>query len=193
MKKVLSTMGLLLLTSILMVGCGAPKPKDTVKDFFTAFKDSDLKKANTYVKGDIHLPGESGNGDKVENEKGLKAIAKRFSFKEPKTVSSAKDKAVVSAKVTSVDVSDATKKVIEELKPQLNSLQDLDEVEFDEKANELLIQKLADKNIDLVTRTVKLNLKKNKDGEYQIINDDQLMDVFFANKDKVQDVLQSME
>ncbi len=182
--------GLLLLTSILMVGCGAAQPKDTVKDFFTAFKDGDLKKASTYVKGDID---QGGSGDAAEDKKVLEAISKRFTFKELKEVSNDKDNAVVSAKVTSVDVSEATKKVMEELNPELSNLQESDMEEFNKKASELLIQKLKEKNTALVTRTEKLNLKKNKDGEYQIISDDQLKNVFFANMYKVSDILQGME
>ncbi|MFG3613825.1 DUF5105 domain-containing protein [Rummeliibacillus sp. G93] len=190
MKKVFSMIGLLLLTSILMVGCGAAQPKDTVKVFFTAFKDGDLKKASTYVKGDIDL---TRNGDAAENKKVLEAISKRFSFEEPKEVSNEKDKAVVSVKVKSVDVSEVFKKVIEEMKPQLNSGKITDQEEMNKMVSELLIKHMQDKDIDLVSRTEKLNLKKNKDGEYKILSDDNFRNAFFANQDKVQGILQGME
>ena len=42
-------------------------------------------------------------------------------------------------------------------------------------------QNLADKDAAMATREVTLNLKKDKDGDYKIVADDNLKEVLFAN------------
>ena len=44
-----------------------------------------------------------------------------------------------------------------------------------------IIKHLSDKDAIMATRKVTLNLKKNKDGDYKIVADDNLKEVLFAN------------
>lgn len=44
-----------------------------------------------------------------------------------------------------------------------------------------IIKHLSDKDAIMATREVTLNLKKNKDGDYKIVADDNLKEVLFAN------------
>ena len=44
-----------------------------------------------------------------------------------------------------------------------------------------IVKHLSDKDAIMATREVTLNLKKNKDGDYKIVADDNLKEVLFAN------------
>ncbi len=44
-----------------------------------------------------------------------------------------------------------------------------------------IIKNLTDKDAAMATREVRLNLKKDKDGDYKIVADDNLKEVLFAN------------
>ena len=51
-----------------------------------------------------------------------------------------------------------------------------------------IVKHLSDKDAIMATREVTLNLKKDKDGDYKIVADDNLKEVLFANAKSLEDV-----
>lgn len=194
MKKASSIIGIIfLLCSILLAGCGGPKPEDAVNDFFTSFKEGDVKTAGSYVDDNL----KDFDMEEKMAKKALAAIGKRYSFEEPKEISNDGKKAVVSVKVKSVDLNEVATNTMKDVLPLAYAYAFSDSDKADEKMETLtedtMIKYMKDKDTSLVTRTIKLNLKKDKDGEFKIIDDENLEDALLANRDKVDDLFDGME
>lgn len=188
MKKLLLT-GLVVSVGLL-VGCGEEKPTDTVDEFLTAFQKSDFEKAGKQI--DEGLEELQSEEESMSSEKFLKAIAKDYKFEKPKEVSSEGNKAKVKVEITSVDVGVATTAAIAEVMPVAFATAFDEDSEKADKAMEKLMESSMLKHIKSedtprVTREVTLNLKKNKDGEYRIVSDDNFKEAVLANFDQVED------
>ena len=187
MKKVIAG---LVVSVGLLAGCGAEKPTDTVDDFLTAFQKSDFEKAGKQI--DEGLEELQSEEESMSSEKFLKAIGKDYKFGKPKEVSSEGDKSKVKVEITSVDVGVATTAAIAEVMPVAFATAFDEDSEKADKAMESLMESSMIKHIKSedtprVTREVTLNLKKNKDGKYKIVSDDNFKEAVLANFNQVED------
>ena len=88
-------------------------------------------------------------------------------------------------KITSADLSVAVTKAVGEVMPMAFASAFSEDKEQSEKRSKTMtstiIKNLTDKDAAMATREVTLNLKKDKDGDYKIVADDNLKEVLFAN------------
>ncbi|MGH0513430.1 hypothetical protein [Bacillus cereus] len=183
-KKLLLLMMVIGLTVGVLAGCA--NPKDTAEEFLTAIQKGDLEKARTFVESDKEFSKLNEKTDDADGKAMLSAITKSFKFEKLEEVSKKDDKAEVKVKVTSVDLSIAVTKAMGEIMPMAFASAFSEDKEQSEKAIEktmtsTIIKNLSDKEAAMATREVTLNLKKDKDGDYKIVADDNLQEVLFAN------------
>lgn len=185
-KKLLLLMMVVGLTVGVLAGCA--NPKDTTEEFLTAIQKGDVEKARTFVESDKEFNKLNEKTDDAEAKAMLSAITKNFKFEKLEEVSKKDDKAEVKVKmkITSADLSVAVTKAVGEVMPMAFASAFSEDKEQSEKAIEktmtsTIIKNLADKDAAMATREVTLNLKKDKDGDYKIVADDNLKEVLFAN------------
>ncbi|MBJ8069685.1 MULTISPECIES: hypothetical protein [Bacillus cereus group] len=183
-KKLLLLMMVIGLTVGVLAGCA--NPKDTAEEFLTAIQKGDLEKARTFVESDKEFSKLNEKTDDADGKAMLSAITKSFKFEKLEEVSKKDDKAEVKVKVTSVDLSIAVTKAMGEVMPMAFASAFSEDKEQSEKAIEktmtsTIIKNLSDKEAAMATREVTLNLKKDKDGDYKIVADDNLQELLFAN------------
>ncbi|EJR03189.1 hypothetical protein [Bacillus cereus] len=183
-KKLLLLMMVIGLTVGVLAGCA--NPKDTAEEFLTAIQKGDLEKARTFVESDKEFSKLNEKTDDADGKAMLSAITKSFKFEKLEEVSKKDDKAEVKVKVTSVDLSIAVTKAMGEVMPMAFASAFSEDKEQSEKTIEktmtsTIIKNLADKEAAMATRDVTLNLKKDKDGDYKIVADDNLQELLFAN------------
>ncbi|WP_141532308.1 DUF4878 domain-containing protein [Bacillus cereus] len=183
-KKLLLLMMVVGLTVGVLAGCA--NPKDTAEEFLTALQKGDVEKARTFVESDKEFSKLNEKTDDAEAKEMLSAITKNFKFEKLEEVSKNDDKAEVKVKVTSADLSVAVTKAMGEVMPMAFASAFSEDKEQSEKAIEktmtsAIVKHLSDKDATMATREVTLNLKKNKDGDYKIVADDNLKEVLFAN------------
>ncbi|EJS74573.1 DUF4878 domain-containing protein [Bacillus cereus] len=183
-KKLLLLMMVVGLTVGVLAGCA--NPKDTAEEFLTALQKGDVEKARTFVESDKEFSKLNEKTDDAEAKEMLSAITKNFKFEKLEEVSKNDDKAEVKVKVTSADLSVAVTKAMGEVMPMAFASAFSEDKEQSEKAIEktmtsAIVKHLSDKDATMATREVTLNLKKNKDGDYKIVADDNLQEVLFAN------------
>jgi hypothetical protein len=179
----------------ILAGCGAEKPTDTADGFLTSIQKGDFEKAGTYVEGgtDSLKTDEDSTADDEFTISMIEEISKNYKFEKPVEVSVSGDKAVVEAKITSVDFGDVMTSTMAEVMPLAFASAFEEQTPESEKAFEDLMEKttlkhLKSEDVTMATRTVKLNLEKNKDGVYKIVNDDSLTESIFANLSKLEDM-----
>ncbi|MEK4706199.1 hypothetical protein [Bacillus sp. FSL R10-2780] len=183
-KKLLLLMMVIGLTVGVLSGCA--NPKDTAEEFLTAIQKGDLEKARTFVESDKEFSKLNEKTDDADGKAMLSAITKSFKFEKLEEVSKKDDKAEVKVKVTSVDLSIAVTKAMGEVMPMAFASAFSEDKEQSEKTIEktmtsTIIKNLSDKEAAMATREVTLNLKKDKDGDYKIVADDNLQELLFAN------------
>ncbi|QWU44139.1 hypothetical protein [Bacillus sp. NP247] len=183
-KKLLLLMMVVGLTVGVLAGCA--NPKDTAEEFLTAIQKGDLEKARTFVESDKEFSKLNEKTDDADGKAMLSAITKGFKFEKLEEVSKKDDKAEVKVKVTSVDLSVAVTKAMGEVMPMAFASAFSEDKEKSEKVIEktmtsAIIKHLSDKEAIMATREVTLNLKKDKDGDYKIVADDNLQELLFAN------------
>lgn len=187
------------LTFVMMIGllmsvlAGCSNPNDTVQEFLTAIQKGDYEKASTYVyandKGyDFSKLNKKEDG--IEGKAVFNAIVKNYKFEKPEQVSKEDDKAKVKVKITSVDMAVATTKTIGEIMPMAFASAFSEDKEQSDKAMEqmmttTLVKNLSDKDATMATREVTLNLKKDKDGKYKIVSDENLQEALLANSKSI--------
>ncbi|MDH4421322.1 MULTISPECIES: DUF4878 domain-containing protein [Bacillus] len=179
-KKLLLLMMVVGLTVGVLAGCA--KPKATVEEFLTALQKGDIDKARTFVVSEKEFSKLNEKTEDAETKAMLSAITKNFKFEKLEEVSKNDDKAEVKVKVTSADLSVAVTKAMGEVMPMAFASAFSEDKEQSEKAmTSAIIKHLSDKDAIMATREVTLNLKKDKDGDYKIVGDDNLQEVLFAN------------
>ncbi|WP_142320786.1 hypothetical protein [Bacillus cereus] len=185
-KRLLLLMMVVGLTAGVLAGCA--NPKDTTEEFLTAIQKGDVEKARTFVESDKEFNKLNEKTDDAEAKAMLSAITKNFKFEKLEELSKKDDKAEVKVKmkITSADLSVAVTKAVGEVMPMAFASAFSEDKEQSEKAIEktmtsTIVKNLADKDAAMATREVTLNLKKDKDGDYKIVADDNLKEVLFAN------------
>ncbi|MEJ9260109.1 hypothetical protein P4517_15635 [Bacillus thuringiensis] len=173
-KRLLLLMMVVGLTAVVLAGCA--NPKDTTEEFLTAIQKGDVEKARTFVESDKEFNKLNEKTDDAEAKAMLSAITKNFKFEKLEEVSKKDDKAEVKVKITSADLSVAVTKAVGEVMPMAQS-----EKAIEKTMTSTIIKNLTDKDAAMATREVTLNLKKDKDGDYKIVADDNLKEVLFAN------------
>ncbi|MGG0238003.1 hypothetical protein [Bacillus rhizoplanae] len=194
MKKRFKSLTFVVMIGLLMsILAGCSSPKDTVQEFLTAIQKGDYEKASTFVyksaKG-YDFSNLNKKEDGIDGKAVLNAIGKNYKFEKPEQVSKKDDQAKVKVKITSVDMAVATTKTIGEIMPMAFASAFSENQEQSDKAMEqmmttTLVKNLSDKDATMVTRTVTLNLKKDKDGDYKIVSDENLEEALFANSKSI--------
>ncbi|WP_338472628.1 hypothetical protein R4Z10_07780 [Niallia sp. XMNu-256] len=174
-----------------LVGCGQ-KPTSIVEDFFKSFQSSNLEKASSYVQGGLDdIKTEELGINEATADEIIKGIVKDFKYEDVKEVSVSDEKAEVEAKVTSVDVNALFTETIGEVMPQLFGIAFTNPEGGEDVATDMIFDALKnnlnEEDVKLVTRTVTLNLEKDTEGDYKIINDEKLQEAIFANSSKMED------
>ncbi|PGZ97244.1 hypothetical protein COE51_14975 [Bacillus pseudomycoides] len=194
MKKRFKSLTFVVMIGLLMsVLAGCSNPKDTVQEFLTAIQKGDYEKASTFVyKSDKGYDFSNLNKkeDGIDGKAVFNAIGKNYKFEKPEQVSKKDDQAKIKVKITSVDMAVATTKTIGEIMPMAFASAFSENQEQSDKAMEqmmttTLVKNLSDKDATMVTRTVTLNLKKDKDGDYKIVSDENLQEALFANSKSI--------
>lgn len=194
MKKMFKSLTFVMMMGLLMsILTGCSNPNDTVQEFLTAIKDGDYEKASTFVyESDesydfSHLNKEE---EGIDGKAVFNAIVKNYKFEKPEQVSKEEDTAKVKVKITSVDMAVATTKTIGEVMPMAFASAFSENQEQSDQAIEQmmatnLVKNLSDKDATMATREVTLNLKKDKDGNYKIVSDENLQEALFANSKSI--------
>ncbi|WP_416829185.1 hypothetical protein [Ectobacillus polymachus] len=187
MKKLLALIMVVGLSIGVLAGCS--NPKDTVQEFLTAIQKGDYEKASTFVekKDNGYEFGKlNETTDGIDGKAIFNAIAKSYKFEKPVEVSKKNDTAEVKVKITSVDMSVVMTKTIGEIMPvAFASAFSQDKEQSDKAMQQMMastfIKNLSDKDAAMATREVTLNLKKDKDGNYKIVSDENLTEALLAN------------
>ncbi|WP_026593288.1 hypothetical protein [Bacillus sp. UNC437CL72CviS29] len=194
MKKMFKSLTFIMMIGVLMsMLTGCSNPDDTVQEFLTAVKGGDFKKATTFVY-------ESNDGydfnnlnkeqDGIDGKQIFSVIAKNYKFEKPEQVSKKDDTAKVKVKITSVDMAVATTKTIGEIMPMAFASAFSENKEQSQKTMEkmmttTLVKNLSDKDAAMAIREVTLNLKKDKEGNYKIVSDENLQEALLANSKSI--------
>ncbi|MBS4174820.1 DUF4878 domain-containing protein [Bacillus sp. FJAT-49736] len=191
-KKLFIAIMILCVSFGLLAGCGGPKPEETVNDFLTSIKNGDYKKAITYVHlsssdQEFNLKNFNEDNDGINGKVLFKALASNYKFEKPVVVSTNDNSAKVKVKITSVDMQMAITKALGEVMPMAFASAFSESENSDDEMTKLmettLVKDMTDKNATMSTREVTLNLKKDKDGNYKIVSDNNLMEAVMANAD----------
>ncbi len=162
-----------------LIGCGQAKPTDTVDGFLTSFQKGEFEAAASYVDNNENTKDDSTLTG--QDEQLLKALITNYKFEKPIEVSKEDDKAEVKVKITSVDYGVAVTRTIGEIMPMAFASAFSEQTEESDKAMEMMMMsthlifgKLTNEKATMSTREVTLNLKKDKEGNFKIVSDDNL-------------------
>jgi hypothetical protein len=158
-------------------------PEKVVEKMFEAFLDQDYEEADSYIdyKDDDEEFGEEF--EEIFEEISDYIAEEILEYEDVEEISNNEKKAKVSVEVTAIDYVEVMEKFIKEIESN-SDVYYFSEEEFDEYAIETLSEIIMDGDIDTVTNKVTLTLKKNKDGEWKIKDDDELAEIFFGNYNK---------
>lgn len=170
--------------TFLFTACTA-KPDVTVKNFLDAVKQQDFNKASTFIKREGTK--EEFKYDSPEQEKIIKAVFSKLDYKLDKTTKNG-NTATVKAKITSVDLTRVTTKMISELMPTLMAQAFSEEKPDEAKQNEMMLQymlnSINDPNAPKTETDVDIKLTKGKNG-WLIEPTDDLINAMTGNFGKV--------
>ncbi|WP_176294598.1 hypothetical protein [Planococcus glaciei] len=182
-----------------LTGCGAENPSATVDDFLTAIQKNDLEKAGTFVKGGTEsLTTDQDATDEELAKTMLENISKNYDFEKLEEVSTNDDKAVVKAEITSLDMGSVMTSTMAEIMPLAlasafdENASDSDKV-FEEMTEKIMIKYMTEEDAALATRTVEFNLEKDDEGEFKIVDDENLTEAVFANISQLEDMFSEEE
>ncbi|WP_121613438.1 DUF5105 domain-containing protein [Mesobacillus foraminis] len=199
-KQLIAGMMIVGLSLTALTGCFAPKPTATVEDFMTAIQEKDFEKAATFVdpKGseDFDFKSMSEEAEAIDGfdpQVVFDGISNGYKFENPEEVKNEGDTAQVKVKVTSIDFAAVMTSVMGEVMPMAFGMAFSEDEAAAEKAMDKMMMTSLKKHLNaedasMATRTVTLNLKKDKDGEYKILSDDQLMDAVLANASEIEEI-----
>jgi hypothetical protein len=121
----------------------------------------------------------------------FEALAKKYEFKDIETVSSDDDSAKVKVEITSADLGEVFISTIGDMFAYAFS--DMSEEKLNKMMMDKVIKGLTDEDGPMSTREVTLNLKKDKEGNFKIVADDNLTETVVANADELEHMFDSEE
>lgn len=195
-KKVVSLMFVGMITGAL-AGCGSDNPSATVDNFLTAIQKNDFEKAGSYVQGGTEsLTTDEESGEEADEELAMTVfenISKGYDFESPEEVSAEGDKAVIKTEITSIDMGSVMTSTMAEIMPLAFASAFEEETPESEKAFEEMTEKamvkyMTAEDAPLITRSVELNLEKDDEGNYKIVDDENLDEAIFANMSQLEDM-----
>ena len=181
----------------LLAGCGSENPSATVDEFLTAIQKNDFEKAGTFVKGGTDsLTTDQEATDEADKELALtmiENISKKYDFKKPEEVSVDGDKAVVKAEITSLDMGNVMTSTMAEIMPlafasAFDEETPESEKAFEEMTEKTMVKYMTDEDAALATRTIEFNLEKDEEGNFKIVDDENLTEAVFANISQLEDM-----
>lgn len=198
-------LGIILLCGLLLTlltGCGTEKPDSTVEDFLNAVQKNDFEKAGTFVQGGTDsLTTDPEEKDAAEEEltiKMIENISKNYDFEKVSEVSNDGDKAVVKAEITSLDMGSVMTSTMAEVMPLAfaSAFQEEtpdSEAAFEEMTEKTMMKFMTSEDAELATRTVEFNLEKDDEGNFKIVDDDNLTEALFANISQLEEMFSDEE
>ncbi len=195
-KKLMSLMFVGLITGLL-AGCGSENPSATVDDFLTAVQKNDFEKAGSYVQGGTEsLTTDQETAEEADEELAMtlfENISKNYDFEKTEEVSTDDDKAVIKTEITSLDMGSVMTSTMAEIMPLAfasafdEETQESEKV-FEEMAEKTMVKYMTAEDAPLVTRSVELNLEKDDEGNFKIVDDENLEEAIFANISQLEDM-----
>lgn len=195
-KKLVSLMFVGMITALL-AGCGSEDPSATVDDFLTAIQKNDFEKAGSYVQGGTDsLTTDQESADEADEELAMtlfENISKNYDFENPEEVSVDGDKAVIKTQITSLDMGSVMTSTMAEIMPLAFASAFEEETPESEKAFEEMTEKamikyMTAEDAPLVTRSIEFNLEKDDEGNFKIVDDENLDEAIFANMSQLEDM-----
>ncbi|ACQ53482.1 DUF4878 domain-containing protein [Clostridium botulinum] len=169
--------------SISLTGC-SPKPDETVKGFFGALKQQDIKKASTFINvNSFYKELKVDEFDSKEQEKIVKAVLSKFDYSLG-DVEKNGNTATAKVSVTSIDLGKITIKTIDKILPNL-----IDEAfsqgKIDEKKQQAVIiqhmlNSINDPNAPKIKTNINVKLVKGDKG-WLIEPDEELANALSGN------------
>lgn len=184
LKKFVSTCLLLVLVLSLTACSSKPDPNIAAKGFLDAVKQLDFDKAATFMKNDGSV--EAFKYDDADQEKIIKAIFSKIEYQLDEPV--IKDaNGTVKAKITAVDLSKVTEKMISDLLPKMMA-QALSGEEIDEKKQqdmmmEYLVNSISDSSVAKAVTDIEIKLVKDKKA-WLVEPSDDLLNALTGNFEK---------
>ncbi|MDQ0428562.1 hypothetical protein QOZ98_001388 [Planomicrobium stackebrandtii] len=195
-KKLVSLMFVGLITGLL-AGCGSENPSATVDDFLTAVQKNDFEKAGSYVQGGTEsLTTDQETAEEADEELAMtlfENISKNYDFEKTEEVSTDDDKAVIKTEITSLDMGSVMTSTMAEIMPlafasAFDEETQESEKAFEEMAEKTMVKYMTAEDAPLVTRSVELNLEKDDEGNFKIVDDENLEEAIFANISQLEDM-----
>ncbi|MHB9924958.1 DUF4878 domain-containing protein [Clostridium botulinum] len=169
--------------AISLTGC-SPKPDETVKGFFGALKQQDIKKASTFINvNSFYKELKVDEFDSKEQEKIVKAVLSKFDYSLG-DVEKNGNTATAKVSVTSIDLGKITIKTIDKILPNL-----IDEAfsqgKIDEKKQQAVIiqhmlNSINDPNAPKIKTNINVKLVKGDKG-WLIEPDEELANALSGN------------
>lgn len=188
------------LVSVILAGCGSANPTTTVDDFLSSIQKNEFEKAGSYVQGGTEsLVTDQESDEEFDEELAasiFENISNKYDFEKPEEVSADDDKAVIKAEITSIDMGSVLTSTMTEIMPlALASAFDEENAEsekaMEEMTEKVMVKYMTAEDAPLVTRTVEFNLEKDEEGNFKIVDDENLEEAIFANISQLEDLFSS--
>lgn len=188
------------LVSVILVGCGSANPTTTVDDFLSSIQKNEFEKAGSYVQGGTEsLVTDQESDEEFDEELAasiFENISNKYEFEKPEEVSADDDQAVIKAEITSLDMGSVLTSTMAEIMPlALASAFDEENAESEKAMEEMtekaMVKYMTAEDAPLVTRTVEFNLQKDEEGNFKIVDDENLEEAIFANISQLEDIFSS--
>lgn len=195
-KKLVSLMFIGLITGLL-TACGSENPDATVDDFLIAIQKNDFEKAGSYVQGGTEsLTTDQEAAEEADEELAMtlfENISKNYDFGKTEEVSTDGEKAVVKTEITSLDMGSVMTSTMAEIMPlafasAFDEQTPESEKAFEEMTEKTMIKYMTAEDAPLVTRSVEFNLEKDDEGNFKILDDENLEEAVFANISQLEDM-----
>lgn len=181
----------------LLTACGSENPDATVDDFLTAIQKNDFEKAGSYVQGGTEsLTTDQEAAEEADEELAMtlfENISKNYDFGKTEEVSTDGEKAVVKTEITSLDMGSVMTSTMAEIMPlafasAFDEQTPESEKAFEEMTEKTMIKYMTAEDAPLVTRSVEFNLEKDDEGNFKILDDENLEEAVFANISQLEDM-----